>query len=160
MKLDTLIAKLRLGLLDPAKLPEIAADALGSGHDSPAMRQLAGADGQQSEELRNLFEKSLAELGVPVPTQDEAGLLVARSIAEEVLSGSLSPYEGAKQIWGRIYVRNPHLHALKTFVGLASEYEDDPKNRNAYQEDIIKECRLLVTTKAPVKELPYGGGLR
>jgi len=145
MQLDTVVARFRLGIVPASELPAVAAGALEAGFDSPAVRQLAGADGQDSEDLKKLFEKSLAELGLSIPTQDEAGLLVARSIAEEVVSGSLKPYEGAKQIWGRVYVRNPKLDALKVFVGLASEYEDDPQNRDAYQRDIVRECQLLVS---------------
>ena len=107
------------------------------------MRQLAGADAGDPDEIRRLFEKSLRELGLSVPSQDEAGLVIAKSIAHDVLSGSVKPYDGAKRIWG-LYAKNPNLPGLRPFVGLASEYEDDPQNRGAYENEISKACRSLI----------------
>ena len=75
----------------------------------------------------------------------EAGFTIARNIAQEVLRGTIAPYEGAKQIWHEVYTRIPELKELKLFVGLASEYEDDPKHREDYQRQIVEECEKLVS---------------
>lgn len=143
MNFETVIAKYRLGLLASGELPEIATQALASGKDSPALRQLAGADADDMGEVRRLFERTLHELGLAVPSQDEAGKVVTKSIARDVLNGSEQPYDGAKKMW-RLYVQNPSLHELKPFVGLASEYEDDPQNRDGYLREIRKACQSLV----------------
>lgn len=144
MKLDTIAAKYRLGLLAPAELPQIGIEALEAGFDTPALRQLAGEDGNDFDGVKQLFEKALMEIGNDLPPQDEAALLVARSIAEEVIGGQLDPYEGARRIWSRVYVKNPNLKELRVFVGLASELEDDPQNKAEYLRDIIKQCREIV----------------
>lgn len=137
-------AKYRLGMVSANDLPQIGVDALSEGFDTFSLCQLAGEDGSDSDESRRLFEKSLVELGVAIPTQNEAGMIVSKSIAQEVLRGELDPYEGARRIWGKIYVHNPNLKDLTVFVGLASEFEDDPENREAYLAEIVKECRSLV----------------
>lgn len=143
MKLETIIARYRLGLLASDELPAIAARALAADKDSPSLRRLAGTDAGDTDEIRRLFEKCLRELGLAVLSQDEAGLVVAKSIAHEVLSGALKPYDGAKRIWG-LYAKNPNLHGLRSFVGLASEYEDDPQNRSGYENEIAKACQSLI----------------
>ena len=144
MNLNLLAAKYRLGLIAVSDLPQIGVNALASGFDTPSLCQLAGDSGSDSDESRRLFEKSLSELGIPVPTPDEAGMSVSKSIALEVVSGELGPYEGARRIWSRIYIHNPHLKALTVFVGLASEFEDHPENGDAYLAEIEKQCRMLV----------------
>jgi hypothetical protein len=110
---------------------------------------LAGEDGSDGEEAARLFVKSLSELGIEVPSESEAGMSVSKAIAQDVLSGELGPYEGARQIWGKVYIHNPDLKALTVFVGLASEYEDHLEDGDAYLAEIEKECRLLVGAPTP-----------
>lgn len=144
MNLHLLAAKHRLGMLPTNELPQIGIAALEAGFDTPSLCQLAGQDSSDSEETRRLFVKSLSELGIELPSESEAGMSVSKDIAEDVLSGELGPYEGAKQIWAKVYIHNPSLKALTVFVGLASEYEDHPEDGDAYLAEIEKECRLLV----------------
>jgi hypothetical protein len=125
-------------------LPAAAADALEAGYDSPSLRQLAGADGADFESVRNLFSQSLDELGIPIPSPAEAGLASARRIAGRIVRGEVAPYDGAKQIWAKIYTRFPHLKELKPFVGFATEYEDDEPNRGDYFHLIVEESKKLL----------------
>lgn len=133
-----------LGDLLADDLPTIAMRAIDAGYDSPSLFQLAASEGYDSQYLQNLFLKVLDELGVSLPAPNEAALLTARSIADDVLNGNFAPYDGAKQIWNRIYTRFPELTQLRPFVGLASEYEDDEKHRGEYERMIIDECKGLV----------------
>lgn len=138
-----LAAKHRLGMLFTKELPQIGLAILGAGSDTPSLRRLAGEDGSDCEESRKLFVKSLFELGIEVPSESEAGMIISKAIAQDVLSGNLGPYEGARKIWS-VYAHNSGLKALTVFVALASEYEDHPENGDAYLAEIEKECRLLV----------------
>jgi hypothetical protein len=147
MNLHTLAAKYRLGLVSADDLPKVGIDALTDGLDTPSLRLLAGESSSDCEEARRLFEKSLIELGIAIPTLDEAGIVVSRSIAQEVIDGKLDPYEGASRIWDSVYVHNPRLEALTVFVGLASELDDHPEERESYLAEIVKECRLLVESQ-------------
>jgi hypothetical protein len=139
-----MIDKYALGRLLADDLPAVAVQALENGYDSPSLRQLAGADASNPQQIRSLFLKALDELNLPLPSAREAGLSLARSIANEVLEGTVMPYEGAKRIWHEVYVYFPELKELKLFVGLASEYEDDRKHRDSYSERIVEECKMLL----------------
>jgi hypothetical protein len=144
MNFHLLAAKYRLDLLPLSVLPQVAVEALQMGVDTPSLRLLAGESGSENDESQNLFEKSLKELGVEIPNQDEAGMIVSKSIAQEVLDGEIGPYDGARRIWSDVYIHNPSLKSLRGFVGLASELEDHPEDTDAYVAEIVKECQLLV----------------
>ena len=143
MKLKTAINRYVLGDVLADDLPAVAREALADGHESASLRQLAGATGLDMHELRGLFSKALDELGLPLPSTSEAGIEVARSIAEDVIDGRTNAYQGAKRIWREIFTRFPGLTQLKPFVGFASEYEDDEKHRDEYARLIVEECRIL-----------------
>lgn len=133
-----------MGRLPSEELPGIAADALENGYDSPSLRQLAGAAGQTGNQLRVLFLKAARELNLTVPPPAEAGLLLAKGIAREVLEARLEPYKGAKRIWSEVYTSFPELKELLPFVGCASEYEDDEAGMDYYAGIIVEECKKLL----------------
>jgi hypothetical protein len=133
-----------LGTFPVDDLPIAAQDALEAGQDSPALRRLAGADSADLDDIRRLFQKALDELGVRLPSPSEAGLAFARRIAGDIARGTIPPYDGAKQIWAKVYTRFPHLNMLRPFVGFASEYEDDVAHREDYSQLIIEESKKLL----------------
>ena len=143
MNIDTILAKHALGLMPVGELTSIAVDAIQAGYDSPSLRQLAGTNEHDTEEVHRLFAKAILELGLRVPPAAEAGLTLAQAIAKEVLAGVVTPYEGAKRIWDQVYTRLPELKQLKPFVGLASEYEDDIEHRDDYSRQIFQKCESL-----------------
>jgi hypothetical protein len=49
--------------------------SLEQGYDSPALRELAGADGEDTQQLRRLFERAFSELEVNLPEGSESGAL-------------------------------------------------------------------------------------
>jgi hypothetical protein len=72
--------------------------------------------------------------GVP-----EVDALIARAvaIANGILQGEIDAYSGAKRLW---LVRTELAaieEALRVFAGLASEWEDEPDHRDAYERDIL-----------------------
>jgi hypothetical protein len=145
MNFEMAINKYALGMLNAEDLSVVAQHALDSGLESPALCQLATAEGSDSYKLNSLFVKAIEELGMSRPSRHAAGLFIARTIASDILAGHLSPYVGAKRIWNELYTSNPELTELIGFVGLASEYEDDHKNRDKYYRDIISECKMLLS---------------
>ena len=64
----------------------------------------------------------------PRDDEDRARALV-RFWAQEMLDGTLSAYEGARLIWWRGWNVLGRPDDLTVFVGLASEWEDDPESR-------------------------------
>jgi hypothetical protein len=63
--------------------------------------------------------------------------------ANAVLQGTRTPYEGAKELWLLSSEVDRLADALRAFVALASEWEEDPENRIAYENDIRIEAERL-----------------
>jgi hypothetical protein len=91
--------ELPLGVIEPEQLPAVAATALDSGLESPALISLAGLSDENTREARSLFSRALDELGVQMPSPREAVIDLTRKIASEIVDGSLAPYAGAKRVW-------------------------------------------------------------
>ena len=56
--------------------------------------------------------------------------------ANGVVQGTIEPYEGAKRLWTLSTELGELADALRAFAGLASEWEDDPGHRVAYENEI------------------------
>jgi hypothetical protein len=62
-----------------------------------------------------------------------------------VLEGTLTPYQGAKQIWGlALSLPEEHLPQFDAFIYGASEWEDRPSDRNIFAEGIVAAAQELV----------------
>jgi len=129
--LDLVAAKWALGLVPSEALPRIAVDALEAGFDTPSLRRLAGELRPLLAETGPLFEEVLGELGVAIPDKSRAALVIAKSYAIQITEGSLSPYEGAREIWQIELAVEGLMTELGPFVYWASEWQeaDSPGRR-------------------------------
>ncbi len=135
-------SKLVAGLLPSENLCEAAAQALGDGFDSPALRILAGLTAAEADEAKGLFDRVLSELNVPKPTKSEAVMHLARETAERIIIGKTAPYEGSKQIWElTLLLPEEHFSELDPFVYAASEWEDRPEDRCIFEDGITAAAR-------------------
>jgi hypothetical protein len=125
-------------------LPEIAVQALVRGIDSPALRELAGLSRDDVRSARDLFITAMAELGVQMPSPEAGARERVRFWAAEMLVGTLTPYEGSRLIWWNGWEPLERPDDLTPFVGLASEWEDDPEHRTEYEHDMLAEARSLL----------------
>lgn len=67
------------------------------------------------------------------------------SIAQKIVGEEIEPYKGAAAIWGLLAEEGcGYPEELRTFVGLASEWQDQPDHRDAYEADIVDEARLVL----------------
>ena len=158
-----------LGRLPSEQLPEVATDWLAKGFDSPSLRQLAGVGSPVMSEVGPLFEKVLAELEVTTPKKEEALMFLARDYAQQIVEGTVSPYEGARKIWWQVTnAFNKPRQLLLTFVGAASELEElqertlqDGYNRKKYacelEATIVSSARELLNERAEPDASPNGG---
>ncbi|MFD8593472.1 hypothetical protein ACFV1L_00540 [Kitasatospora sp. NPDC059646] len=79
-----------VGWLTPEQLPMTAAESLASGHDSPALRELAGWSGREpAAELDGLWHRALDELGAGRPDQEAAERWALRDVAARLDAGAL-----------------------------------------------------------------------
>ena len=69
---------------------------------------------------------------------DEVGTVIARAVAHahSIVQGTTTPYDGARELWRMEADLDGLVEALRPFVGLASEWEDDPAHREAYEREI------------------------
>jgi hypothetical protein len=145
------LAALRLALDEqPSEdLPAIATEALVRGLDSQALREAAGTPSADVRDARGHFIDALEELGYSIPGEEEAVWRLVRHTAEQIVQGDITPYDGASWIWRSAYRRVEHEGDLRIFVGLASEWEDNPEYRDQYDEDIVDEARTLLARQHP-----------
>jgi hypothetical protein len=144
MKNLLLFSRYRLGTFAVQDLIAFGVSALEAGLDSVSLRQLSWASQDESENISKLFEQSLMELGLKLPSTDEACIALAAELATEAIDGRRSPYDVAREVWWKIYNRFPQVERLRVFVGLASEYEDDWKNRASYEAEMVEEFKSLL----------------
>lgn len=84
------------------------------------------------------------------PLVSEPVLREILAIAQRIVRGEITPYKGAAAIWSILAEEgNEYPEELRVFVGLASEWEDQPDHRDAYGEDIREEAQLLLERHAP-----------
>ena len=146
---EMVAAKWVLGLIPSQALPQIATDALAAGLDSPALRELAGELHPTLDASGRLLEEILDELNVGIPDRTRAGLILARTYAAQITHGSLSPYEGARQIWNIQLDVEGLMHELGPFVYWASEWQDaDSERRRQECETGIRDAAVGLTSAA------------
>jgi hypothetical protein len=143
--LRLLAAKDMLGLVGPDAMRSEAADALQEGIDSPSVRQLAGMRPIENDKVRGVFDTALRELDIKRPSRREAAILVATDVASRIIESTVSPYDGAKEVWN-IVRRFPleHLPELDTFVYGASEWDERPQDQKAFADGIVAAAHDLV----------------
>lgn len=147
-RLEVAASKVALGLLLSENLADVAVLALEDGCDSPSLRILAGLTAAEADEARAMFDRALAELHGAVPSKRDAVRHLAREIAKEILSGTMGPHDGAKQIWElSLRIPDENLPELDSFVYAASEWEDRPEDRHVFEEGIAAAARELVSTR-------------
>lgn len=109
----------------PQDLPMAAALALARGVDSPALRELAGL-GRRSDtaELHSLFERALDELGVPLPSPEQAARRDLHRLARDFVAGRSTPRDVARACC-----------VAETWM---NQVECDFANRCCYFDDMIE----------------------
>jgi hypothetical protein len=142
-----LLAEWVHGDLPPEAVPQYATDALAHGCDTPTLRLLAGEVPPLTRaDLDPLVRRCFVELGLGVPTPGEARAFVVDQWATLIAKRQVEPYVGAKRIWqiGNEWWGSAEWERTSMFVGLASQWEDDPQQRAAYEAEIISEAEKLV----------------
>jgi hypothetical protein len=141
--------RLAIGEQSSEELPMLAAEALARGIDSPSLREAAGVPNSEVREARDLFVVALSELGIAVPNVDDALWRLVRHVATQIVDGRIAPYEGASWIWHHAYHRVEREGDLRVFVGLASEWDDQPNARPNYERQIIDEAEIVLARPEP-----------
>ncbi|MEU0393601.1 hypothetical protein ABZ208_12620 [Streptomyces sp. NPDC006208] len=133
-------------VLHSEDLPMLAAHALVDGHDSPALRELAGLPRRSDPtEVRELYVQALRELDVPLPDEEMAGRRLLLSLAFGLVQGGLSP----KQVADRLSMTvAAHTQEETQFLSIAAEYSEwiGPDDLPAWEHDLQAAAKLLAAS--------------
>src|SRR4051794_7189833 len=99
-------ARYRLGLQDAESLVRAADALLTEGYSEPAIIQLSMMKSPIVGVAGPIFEQACIELGLAIPSRDEAINEVLRNYLESLASGARPPYEGLSLIMCEVY---PHF---------------------------------------------------
>ncbi len=79
---------------------------------------------------------------VTVASVDDVEATISRAVAHAhaIVQGATPPYQGAKALWRMEIPLRELADALLMFVGLASEWEDHPKQRQELEREIIVQA--------------------
>jgi hypothetical protein len=155
MDLHELAAELALGRATVDDLRDLACEIVLAGYESETMAALAGAEKDtHPADLRAMFYKGLAEVGVPIPGLKEAAETLKKIWAREVVEGKVAAAEGASRIAGLLYDLADLFEPRGRYVGeefgiarLAGLYwalddtaAHDPATRRDIENEIVAAC--------------------
>ena len=156
MQLDVLIARYVAGALPPTELPSVAEQLILDGLDSESLTHLMLDHNPSNERRQALFERSISELGLSLPDKRDAAIVAAKHIAQSILDGTTSPYDGATYCWKvirRDFDRVPsELWAFRSNASAIEDcYADSEQFGTNHQvliaqctEEILEACRSLL----------------
>lgn len=139
----------RVGWADVEDLEDAATRMLIEGHDEPAIVQMAACLADRYS-LGGVLDEALRELGLAPLTDSDAGSIVARHIAEEILSGRLSPDDGVS-LFQKLYLDLEYPDWLTVFFCLEDDlcevqYRSGVTADSIRGEIIAKARELLAST--------------
>jgi hypothetical protein len=130
-----IIARRALGKPLAADAVEWASEQLMAGHDTPHLRQLAGATGAENVfELEELFDRTARELGVVVPPAEGAVVLYAQERAREYLHGEVTRGLLLEDLC-QLFTDHPNLSLLRPFFLLRWTHFDFKHSDNSHYYD-------------------------
>ena len=143
--LKNIFARYKLKLATCNELQRAAVKLLDQGRFSDALVELAGVDVLTTEECRVLFEKAVTELGVELPSDDEAIWEVLKEYIKNIAESIVSPREGMRRIVEEI-VHPAHLHQ-KTTKYLGDSHDIEKLLGGYYAYDDLKERPMETSYK-------------
>lgn len=148
MHLGVAEALYRLGKLAPERLGELGVGLLAADMDTPAVRELAGCPADATwRDVGDLFDRVLREVDRPPLSEHEAAYQLAEHAARAIVTGTVTPYEGAAQIAYGAYHAAGQPDDLARFHYWADEWEDHPEYRAACEIDIRREAATLLAAR-------------
>ncbi|MER6142483.1 hypothetical protein ABT174_20980 [Streptomyces sparsogenes] len=105
----------------PEDLPQIAAEALAAGLDTPTLRELAGWPRNAApRDIRDAFEQTLDESGIELPDRDLARRHALRRLAARLIDGEIAPADLTTDHW---WETEAETAAERSFVALIPQCE-------------------------------------
>jgi hypothetical protein len=166
-------ARYVLHVLPSDEIPGLADDALNAGVYTEALGRLYDMRFPSMWDAGPLFESALNELGIGVPNQDEAVLILLRHYIRSIIEGVLAPSEGLGRIMKDVYYpgnlheksaeRMVDSHGIHQLVGVYWSYDDlwwrvdEVSSAGGYGEEAFVKLGEEVVEHATVWHRKYGG---
>jgi hypothetical protein len=139
----TIRALRHLDLVEPSGVVAWARGRVSGGERTKVVVDLAELSDARGDDVDAHVTALADEVGLEPLTEQVAGVIAAEQVARELTRGAVAPIEAARRIW-RIARRAPSAEPrLRVFIGLASEWEDDPDHQVSYEEEIRSEALHL-----------------
>ncbi|MEU4295010.1 hypothetical protein AB0E63_42880 [Kribbella sp. NPDC026596] len=139
----TIRALRHLDLVEPSAVVAWARAATTRGDSTKGIVDLAELSDARGEDVDAHVTALADEIGLVPLTEQVAGVVAAEHVARELTRGTVAPIDAARRIWGIARLAPSAEPRLRVFIGLASEWEDDPDNRTSYEEEIRSEALNL-----------------
>ncbi|WP_433869259.1 hypothetical protein [Saccharopolyspora sp. CA-218241] len=139
-------ARYRLDMTSADEVINAAVDLISTPHPPEPLVAISTLSPVETrhEDLQPLIDEALTALNAGPFDAKSAATTVAHSIARDITSGNVEPYEDARKLW-RLARAIPAVEPLLTkFVHLASEWEDVPGQRPDIEADIKNEATALI----------------
>jgi hypothetical protein len=146
MDFPSALALFSIDALAPEDMPEVAAEALADGFDSPSLSTLAGLSPFDARLARDLFLSAMEELGETMPPPEDGLRVRLRNLEERVRIGSLAPNEASELAWAT-YAQSPvlgrepmtlpaDLRSVYALMDLAERWHEQPRDRRKLDSEI------------------------
>lgn len=101
--LEVEAARYRIGVSTGRGLVQAAVDAMVAGADSPTLVQLASEPDPQMSDVGPMFERSLEELCLEMPTSEDAAWILLRHLIGRIADGEVDPIPGVGEVLEQVY---------------------------------------------------------
>lgn len=157
-----LLVKVEFGRALTSELTQWAVSALEDGFDSPSLRVLAGFPSREpSAEPLMFLQRTLSELGYPIPVRDLLLRQYGANIAQLILDGSVSTREGVRQMHESVVSPLNHAPDVMGWCYLSSDFIIDEVSQqyrelsdSEYDEAVRKEAIRLISLFGPKNDEP------
>ncbi|MEV8038861.1 hypothetical protein [Streptomyces sp. NPDC086182] len=124
----------------------LAAHALVDGHDSPALRELAGLPRRSDKtEIRELYVQALHELDRLLPDEETAGRWLLVNLAFGLAKGELGPQDVADRLSMTVAARTPEE---TQFLSVAADHSKwmGPDELPGWEKDLRTSAHSLIAS--------------
>ncbi|GGI00417.1 hypothetical protein GCM10007170_37510 [Arthrobacter liuii] len=134
----------QVGLVPSENYPDVAADLLVEGYDSPTLRELAGHLRNDPRGAADLWVQVREELGKPYEDDGEARRALVRHWLQQIVAGVLEPYNGANLILGHAWHELGQPAELNYLVVLRDDWDDMPQSREDISNKIVETAHEVL----------------
>lgn len=111
------VVRYRLGLQDTESLVRAADTLLAEGRGEPAIIELSILESPIMAEAGPIFERACAEIGVTIPSRDEAIDELLHTYLESIASGTRPPHDDLAAMMREVYFPHFASEPCKQYVG-------------------------------------------